>query len=176
MRGNLPREVVAHAAGLHQPLERLRVLVQEREIGRAPADRLDDAHQARQHGQSLPCRARLDPRDGGEDSRQQRREASAAELVEPAEVGGLPQLEQHARRSLGIREAGAPDILRDALERCFGRPQRLEKRSRRRLTRPAAPEDDGVEPGGDRLAPRSERRVKRIPVREAHRCGEPRAA
>ena len=50
MRRDLPRQRLAHAAGAREPAECRRILVEEREVGGAPADRLDDAQHAGEHG------------------------------------------------------------------------------------------------------------------------------
>ena len=106
MCGDLPCQVVAHAAGLHQPLERLGVLVEEREIGGTPADRLDDAHEPREHGQARPRAPASTARDGVEDARQERGEASPAEFVEPA--GSRPTAGARATRAPRLRVRRVP--------------------------------------------------------------------
>ena len=128
MRGDLAREVVAEAADLDQPLERLGIFVEQRKVGRSPADRLDDSKQPRQHDLPLARRPRLDPRDGSEDSRQQRRKPAPPEFVEAPEVRGLAQLEQHAGRGGRIGEAEAREVFLHLQHGGLVGPQRLEAR------------------------------------------------
>ena len=149
MRGDLAGEIVAQAADLHEPAERLCILVQEREVRRAPAYRLDDAQEPRKDELALARRACVHLRDGHEDPRQQGRETAPPELVESAEVGGLPELEQHAGRRFGFGEIEAGGLFRDALERGFRGPERPALRRARRFRRAAAAKKRAVELRGD---------------------------
>jgi hypothetical protein len=170
VRRDLAREVVAEAADADQPLERRDVLVEEREIGRAAADRLDDAQEAREH-RPLLAGPRL-PHDRAQDARQQGGEPAAAKFVEPPEVAGLTQLEQETCGGTRVLETELANVLRDALERRLDDPETGQQRGVGRSGGTVAAEHHVAEPRRDRAARGLERRSELVPARIAHRNGQ----
>ena len=123
VRRDLARQVFAHAADPHQARQRRRVLVQQREVSSAAADRFDDAQDPCQHDLGGGALAAGSLRDGRQQARQQCREPAAAMLVEAPVIAGLAQLQQHARGFCRLADTEGGHVVGDTREYGLCGPQ-----------------------------------------------------
>ena len=144
---------------------------------RAPADRLDDAQETRQHDLSLAGGSRIDARDG---ARMRGAGACRAGAGRTRRGGGSTRTgatrAARARPRPGprCRVAASSAAMRSSAR--FLAPERLEgRRPATAPPRPPRPSTTSPKCAVTALPLRIERRGERRPVREAHRRGEPRA-
>jgi hypothetical protein len=105
VRGNLRSQEFAYLCQVHQPASYRRVFVQQREVRRALAGRLEDPQHAAQDVGLRGRRILRDIRDERQQPRHQRIQPGAARRVQPSQRAAIAELEQQRGHLVGLAEA-----------------------------------------------------------------------